>query len=472
MAARGESQGLQVALILFVMVTVVLAVTTYIYFRKSEEKIKERDQYRAQAETAKQAMNTLDFQNQALKHMLGFEQKTETELDVIEQSVGGDPVMAEVFTAFKEDMKMYGQGLDAAELNYRSLPKNLITVIREKNSQITEANKLVKELRDERDSVAQAEAKRTAAAVADLGVAQTDLTGERKAFNDERSRITAEKSKIADDLVVNRKQYQSQEAKLRADNEALEKLLSQANQLVSAFKAKELAKKETTYEQADGRISFVNQRSNTVWINLGSADGLKRQMTFSVYDRNETGVTQGKIKGRIEVTRIMESHLAEARILDDVLDDPILPDDKIYSPVFKRGQTTHYAITGFIDIDGDGKSDLRKLKAIIEMNGGTVDAELLEDGTVSGKISVDTKYLVRGEVPTDSKYGELRDGYSAMNDAATQLGVETITLDKVLDRLGYFRERRVVPLDRGGTGGTGNQGTREFRPRTTPPSAY
>ena len=40
MASR-ESQGLQIALILFVMVTVVLAVTTYLYFRKAEEKIRQ-----------------------------------------------------------------------------------------------------------------------------------------------------------------------------------------------------------------------------------------------------------------------------------------------------------------------------------------------------------------------------------------------------------------------------------------------
>ena len=49
MASR-ESQGLQVALILFVMVTVVLAVTTYFFFREAEERTAQAAAARAEAE--------------------------------------------------------------------------------------------------------------------------------------------------------------------------------------------------------------------------------------------------------------------------------------------------------------------------------------------------------------------------------------------------------------------------------------
>ncbi len=71
MASR-ESQGLQVALILFVMVTVVLAVTTYLYFRRAEENV---GKYLAKAEEAKREKDTtmkLQFENQVLKHILGL----------------------------------------------------------------------------------------------------------------------------------------------------------------------------------------------------------------------------------------------------------------------------------------------------------------------------------------------------------------------------------------------------------------
>ncbi len=55
-----------------------------------------------------------------------------------------------------------------------------------------------------------------------------------------------------------------------------------------------------TYERPDGEVTLVNSRANTVWINLGSADGVDRQMIFSVIDQKETGVTKSKVKGRIE----------------------------------------------------------------------------------------------------------------------------------------------------------------------------
>ena len=41
--------------------------------------------------------------------------------------------------------------------------------------------------------------------------------------------------------------------------------------------------KKETFEVADGEITWVNQRNGTVWINLGRADSLGRQTSFSVY---------------------------------------------------------------------------------------------------------------------------------------------------------------------------------------------
>ena len=48
-------------------------------------------------------------------------------------------------------------------------------------------------------------------------------------------------------------------------------------------------------EVADGKVTWVNQRSRTVWINLGSDDGLRRQTSFSVFSSDD---------GRIRSTSI------------------------------------------------------------------------------------------------------------------------------------------------------------------------
>ena len=64
-----------------------------------------------------------------------------------------------------------------------------------------------------------------------------------------------------------------------------------------------------------------------VWINLGSADGVKNKAKFAVADRADDEA----VKGHIEVTRLLGPHLSEARILDQEArrpigkDDPVLP---------------------------------------------------------------------------------------------------------------------------------------------------
>jgi hypothetical protein len=192
-------------------------------------------------------------------------------------------------------------------------------------------------------------------------------------------------------------------------------------------------------------------------------------MNFSVYDQNEIGATQAEIKAKIQVTAVKEPRLAEARILEDDIAAPIMKGDKIYSPTFRKGQKTRFALAGFLDIDGDGRSDQKKVKSIITTNGGVVDAELLEDGSIAGKMTVETRYLVRGEAPTDRTDQQLIDGWNLMIGEATNKGLETMALDELLARMGYHDDSRVINLQRGGTGGS--KKTEQFRKRT-PSSAY
>jgi hypothetical protein len=255
----------------------------------------------------------------------------------------------------------------------------------------------------------------------------------------------------------------SSEAATRIEN--LQKQLLQVQTLADSYKDRLDQQKETTFETADGEITWVNQGSRIVWINLGSVDGLQRQMTFSVLDKSQSGVMAAEIKGRIEVTRIMEPHLAEARILEDSLSDPILPGDKIYSPSFRKGQRTHFALAGFLDIDGDGRSDQEKVKSIISTNNGVIDCELKEDGAIVGKIESTTRYLVKGDRPTDKSNERLTRGYTEMIGEATRLGIESITLDTLMDRMGYFDYSRVVPMQRGGGALNTEEGGGGFRKR-------
>ncbi len=468
MASR-ESQGLQIALILFVMVTVVLAVTTYLYFRKAEEKVRQARAAAAEAKQAKDASMQLQFENQVMKHVLGYDMKTQAELDTIKQSLGGNKDMEKVLAGFDQDMAMYGVGLVAQDLNYRSLPNHLITEINTKGKQIVDAHARENALTKARQDAIDAEAKRTAKAEESLKLVQGELETERKAFNDHRTRITTEKDKIAKLLPEKQQAYNLLESQRTTEVEERNRQISQLTLLYDALKDKAEREKEPTYERPDGEVVMVNTSSNIVWIDLGSSDGVQRMMSFSVYDQEETGVGNAEVKARIEVTQVKDVHLAEARILEEELTDPIMKGDKIYSPSFRKGQKTRFALAGFLDINGDGKSDQTKVKSIISMNNGVVDAELLEDGSIAGKVTVDTHYLVEGEKPTERTNERQTQGFTKIVTEASRLGIQKITLATLLDRMGYHDERRVLDLQRGGPGGSG--ASEKFRKRT-PSSAY
>ena len=468
MASR-ESQGLQVALILFVMVTVVLAVTTYLYFRRAEENVQK---YLAKAEETKREKETtmkLQFENQILKHILGYDRKTEAELNSIKQGLGGNKQIEQILADYDKHMKMYGAGYAGQDLSYTTLPEHLIAAINARNKNLVDADAVAKNLEREREQVRVAEAARAKKAESELAVVQTDAAAERDKFNAERTRITAESAKVAAILPQKNAMIAKTTSEAAARQEEMARQLSQVSTLLESEKERrEKLEKDvgTTYERPDGEVTLVNSRANTVWINLGTADSVDRQMIFSVIDQNETGVTKSKVKGRIEITRVMDQHSAEARVLEDELANPIMKGDKIYSPSFRKGQKTHFALAGLLDIDKDGKSDQTKVKALISLNGGVVDAELLDDGKINGKMTVDTRYLVKGDRPTDKTNQELIKGFTDMTGEATRLGIETISLDSLLDRMGYVPDNRVVPMSR--PSATGDAKTDTFKPRAAP----
>lgn len=148
--------------------------------------------------------------------------------------------------------------------------------------------------------------------------------------------------------------------------------------------------------------------------------------------------------GNTAVTRIIGPHEAEARIVAQAkLTEPVMAGDSIFSPTFQRGQQTHFALAGRIDLRRGGKSDRDRLKSIISLNGGAVDAEQLADGRVAGKMTIDTRYLVLGEKPDEKSSSQFVRGYTEMLGEATRLGIPTISVRSLWGRLGHDESPKV-----------------------------
>jgi hypothetical protein len=212
---------------------------------------------------------------------------------------------------------------------------------------------------------------------------------------------------------------------------------------------------KVSFEVSDGQIRWVDHVSRLVWINVGSDDRLTKRTTFSVYKKGHHGIGRGAedIKGSIEVIRIIGPHLAEARLLDTNIYEPMAPGDPIYTPLWSPGRSEVFSIIGFIDVDGDGRSDRELLTEHIKAAGARFDNEVLDDGTYIGDgITVQTKFFVVGELPdpattadADEKklYGTILKHFSKMEKQARQQAVRKMNLGDFLSYIGYKPQRRL-----------------------------
>ena len=162
--------------------------------------------------------------------------------------------------------------------------------------------------------------------------------------------------------------------------------------------------------------------------------------------KDMTDVTTAGRKGAIEVIDL-DDHSAVAQIIDDNVSDPILPGDKIFTPLWKPGQREHFALTCGMDLDDDNRSDIDELRNLITTNNGIVDFWLEDDGTKHGQMTSETDYLVIGERPTDGSTTERINARKAVIAEQKRLNTRTMSLEEMLNRMGYKRQVHVTRYD-------------------------
>lgn len=444
--AMRENQGLQIALILFVMITVVLAVTTFIYFNSSSEAHKEADNWRDKAQQAENAEKDLFEENKQLRNMLGYALKVE-----------GGPELPQIEDNFEADMALFGATYNK-EKNYRTLPKYFVGEVVKLNKSLVQASEDKATLVAQLDAARQQEQKNTAQFRTQHQNASDELAKMTVDYKSRREEVVTKMEDIQSRLDETSKQVASIRTAKEKEIDALQQRVAKLDLLRRTLTEKVDAaeNKGTGNERPDGMVTWVSQRGGNVYINLGSADELQRSTMFTVYEAGTVSIGKSEPKASIEVTTIRGPHLAEARIVEDSLSNPILSNDMIYSPVWSPGQKTHFALVGFMDIDGDGNSDRGLIRSLIQQNGGTIDAEVLDDGKREGKLTIDTRYLVQGERATDKSKAEALRSYSDMLKQASDLGIETISVERLLSDMGWRGRERTVRLGKGGGTEGGN----------------
>jgi hypothetical protein len=461
-----ENQGLQIALIVCVMLTIILAVTTFLLYRNYDEACtREKAQAKSAEEKDKLAKTTLE-ENNHLKQLIG---------------IPATDSIQKVDELFKKDMEKCATGLPEEKRAYSNVVQELNSTLLEKQSNLKAKEDDLKKLTDEYENYKKSKNAEVKKFEDSASKATADLAAERAKFQDDITRLRGDHQAVATALEKHKKDAADEKSGLEGE---LQKREQNVNDMTKKYKDKRKQLDDVlkeTVEVPAGQVTQVNQRSRTVYIDLGYADGLRRQVNFSVYAANAIDLTKAGKKGGIEVVQILEDHLSEAQILEDQPGDPIIRGDKIYTPVWGPGETRHFALAGFVDLNGDEVSDQASLCGLIRQNGGVVDCLVDEKGEIQGQMTVDTRFLILGERATEKTGKAQREAFSKLMDTADRLGVPQKPLAKFLEELGWKNHTPVIQYGLGGNPNDfrakppagGNKVSRGsvseiFKPRTPP----
>jgi len=435
MASR-DNQGLQIAVILLVMLVVGLGITTGVFYNANLKSLAE----------AKAANKKASGESQLKTQYLGERNRLK---ELIGHSV--DATMDEVNAQFTRDVASFiadeaGKTPDLQQINYRKIPIELRNKYGTLEQDLATARERENTLVAERDTLR----KQTQSEIAEARATADKYAGELRALQNQSQQMRDSLQKQQQTVLAQKQAIEGQVFQVTTTKDKVisdrDKEIDRQKGLLLAFEVKKAGEEIQITDVPDGKIVWTNQRERIVWIDLGSADGLRPQMTFSVYEKGVYNLAESKRKGTIEITRIHDRHQAEAQIQEFDITNPIMPGDVFFTPTWDPGHPLEFAMVGVMDVDGDDKDDSSEIRRIIETAGGKVVAYVDDNGTTKGSMTPDARFLILGERPTDSSTESALSSYAELREAARENGVETIRYDRFIDWAGYIGTEELVRL--------------------------
>ncbi|MDO4576079.1 MAG: hypothetical protein Q4D98_12800 [Planctomycetia bacterium] len=411
------NQGLQIALILFVIIAIALGITTFMYKKQAEEAAILEESATKQLATAQSQLTQRDDEIVELKQLIGY----------------ADTPLVDIRDRFDKMMALVAPG--AEKPTYVSVIDSFGDQAKGLNDQIAELKKQVEGLQAQFKT--REESKTAVIAAAEEKAKKAEEA--RKAQSEKDKKLLADIRKGQEDVRSVKDKNKKELAKIKS--EARVKQEETFSQLQSKErKIEDLQKKieETSRPPMDnpqGRLVYVAPNGSMGLIDLGKADGVTRGLTFSVYDPKDMS-EQGK-KGTIEVVAVEDVRKSEVRIYNADESFPVEVDDVIYTPIWQPGFKEHFALLGIMDIDNDNASDLETVRSLILRGGGVIDAYQRDDGSQEGNITSETTWVIRGIAPDDKSPEAEQITYTNMNNAAEKFNVREMKLSELLRKMGY-----------------------------------
>jgi hypothetical protein len=455
-------QSLSIALIVFVMLTFVLAVTTYLFFREQLNANASRQEAEKKMAESNALLANSETEKSKLKQILGFEEKR--------------PV-AEIETEVNELFEKNHEDFKADSKSYSSFSSWLLDSNDAKDKAVADQRKKVDELEQElkstRDAAAKREqdletlARKKEQEAADLkkdfdarwdehASRSKSLTEDQQKALDQTSRLKLLDEEIAkgESLVSAPRQarFKTKPAEERVailfeELRDRQKLIARQNEVLADLRVADKKLQDAVLAATpaddrvdgfDGRILSVNEVDRTVLLDVGSARGLRPGLVMRVYEPGEARPQAGDFKAVVEVVAVESGALARARIRSDAVGDPILPGDRVATSLWSPDGTFEAVIVGFVQVDADQKSDQDRLQELVERIGGRVEP----------KVSTSTTMVIDGGLPRlPGGAVERAAGWRAADEKrrdvetkeAVRLGIRVVGIDAFLDMMGLDR---------------------------------
>ena len=190
---------MQIAVIIFAMLTIILAVTTYIFYAQGQTAMKEKADAVAATAQKQQEVDKLFYKVRAMQQVLGLGGVGDPEVQLAKgkPGVGEDAEVTDLLNNYKNDMALVADQVAATEArNYRTLPTILMNMVNKRGQSLTDANNQTRDVQNKSAAALAAADARSKSfedaatkAKTDNETVLTDYTAARTTMNDEKAEL-------------------------------------------------------------------------------------------------------------------------------------------------------------------------------------------------------------------------------------------------------------------------------------------
>lgn len=285
--------------------------------------------------------------------------------------------------------------------------------------------------------------------------AERERTNERLATaNDQAERASSRLEQLGQELEQLRSAVESGQSDKDLAIAALQAQLRDAQNRLDEFQPP-LFDPTTILRKADGSVMRAVPGSDFVYINRGSADGIRVGMGFEVFSPFYVPRDDFRGKASLVVVAIGEKS-AECRVTRSERSRPVLEGDPIVNLAYEEGRRPKFVVRGDFDLDYDGQPDpggADTIADLIRRWGGQVAADLDEttDFVVIGTAPFLPPYergvseFERTNIGVQNELQRIkRAGFESLVDRAVATYVPVLTQSQFLFLSGYTLPDSVV----------------------------